>query len=571
MVVDLLLTHAQVYNTYLKRFISGEVAIKNDRIFYAGPELKNGITALHEESLNGKYVIPGLIDSHMHIQSSMMVPSTFSDAVLPHGVTTVISEPHEIANVFGLDGIKESVNASKSCFLDIYLAMPSSVPSTSHELETTGGDIDIPELKEMMTWPQTICLGEVMNVHDVIYKPDAKINKLVKYVMEERPAWPIEGHCPRVVDTELATFLYRGITSDHTEQKVESMKQRILQGMFIQLQKKSLAPDILEYIDENHLEDRMAFVTDDTMPDTLWNEGHLDQILRIAISMGYPVEKAIYNATYTPACRMRLFDRGALDPGKLADLVVLSDLKHFTIDEVYKKGKLISNTNSPHYTYPEKFYHSVHVDSLTAKDFQIPAPIENGSILCQGAQIQQHSTMTESCQLELPVKNGLIDWEHSPYGLACIIERHGMNQHKGFLLVDGNIMKEGAAASTYAHDHHNLLVLGQNPKDMASCANEIIRNQGGMATAKEGKITSFVPLPIAGILSDSPIETLSKQVSQFVKEMRAMGYTHDNIIMSMTTLGLPVSPAIKLTDKGIIDVKQQNLIPLIISIPELEK
>lgn len=565
MLVNLLLTHAQVYNTYLKQFIPGVIAIKNDRIFYAGPALKEGITAERVESVDGKYIIPGLIDSHMHIQSSMMVPGTFSDAVLPHGVTTVISEPHEIANVFGLEGIKESVKASDNCLLDIFLAMPSSVPSTSQDLETTGGDIDVPELKEMMTWPKTICLGEVMNVHDVIYKPDAKINKLVQYVMKEKPTWPIEGHCPRVVDSELATFLYRGITSDHTEQHVESMKQRILQGMFIQLQKKSLAVDILKYIDENHLEDRMAFVTDDTMPDTLWKEGHLDQILRIAISMGYPVEKAIYNATYTPACRMRLFDRGALDPGKLADLVVLSDLEHFTIDKVYKKGNLIASTTSPKYTYPEKFYHSVRVDPLCSKNFQIPAPIEEGTILCQGARIQEHSTMTESCQLELPVKNGFIDWEHTPYGLACVIERHGKNQHKGFLFVDGPIMKEGAAASTYAHDHHNLLVLGQNPKDMAACANEIISKQGGMATAKEGTITSFVSLPIAGILSDSPIEILSTEVSQFVKEMHNMGYTHDNIIMSMTTLGLPVSPAVKITDNGIIDVKEQKLIPLIIS------
>ena len=564
MQIDLLLTDAQVYNVYLKKFVPGIVAIKGDRIFYAGPAFTEQLHAKTRKSLQGKYVIPGLIDSHMHIQSSMMVPTTFSDAVLPHGVTTVISEPHEIANVFGIEGIRHSMKAAKTCALDIFLAMPSSVPSTSPLLETTGGEIGIPELQEMMTWKDTLCLGEVMNVHDVIYKPESKINQLVDYVKKERPWWPIEGHCPKVVGEELATFLYRGITSDHTEQHIPSMKERLLEGMFIQLQKKSLSPNILSYIHENHLEDRMAFVTDDTMPHTLLQEGHLDQVLRIAISMGYPVEKAIYNATYTPACRMRLFDRGALDPGKLADLVILKDLSHFTIEEVYKKGKPVKAEKTPSYSYPKEFYQSVHVSPLSSHDFKIKAPIEEGTVLCQGATIQKHSTMTLPGTFQLPVHQGYIDWTHSPYGLAAVIERHGKNHHKGFLFVDGHLMKEGAAASTYAHDHHNLLVLGQNPKDMAESANAVIAMQGGMATAKDGHVTSKVPLPIGGILSEAPISVLGKQILSFVEEMKSMGYDHDNIIMSMTTLGLPVSPAIKLTDQGIVDVKRQQLIPLVI-------
>ena len=563
MKIDLLFTDALLYNVYLTQFLPGVLAVKDGRIVYAGRELPDAFEQQKTISIPGKYIIPGLIDSHMHIQSSMMVPQTFSDAVLPHGVTTVISEPHEIANVFGLEGIKESMKAAKDCLLDIFLAMPSSVPSTRPSMETTGGEIGIPEIKEMMTWPETICLGEVMNVHDVIYEEHSKINQLVAYVKEHRPQWPIEGHCPRVVDLELATFLSKGITSDHTEQQPQSMRQRLLNGMFIQLQKKSLSRDILDMINRNHLEDRMAFVTDDTMANTLLHKGHLDEILRFAIAMGYPADKAIYNATYTPACRMRLFDRGALDPGKLADFIILDDVETFKIKAVYKKGKLVSGAKSPRYSYPSHFYNSVHITPVCSTDFEIYVPKDKGTILCQAAKIQSHSTMTLSEQIEIPVIHGQLDWSHSPYGLACVIERHGKDHSKGYLFLDGPIMKQGAIATTYAHDHHNLLVLGQNPEDMAVAANEVISHQGGICVVAQGKIQAFVPLPVAGILSEEPIDVLGNQVQNLVTALQKLGYTHDNPIMSITTLGLPVSPAIKLTNKGIVDVKEQKLIPLI--------
>lgn len=562
--VDLLLTGGQVFNVYLKQFIPAALAVQNDHIVYIGNDI-DGVTAKERRDISGKYIIPGLIDSHMHIQSSMMAPHSFSDAVLPHGVTTVISEPHEIANVFGLRGIEESMKAAGSCTLDIRLAMPSSVPSTRPELETTGGEIGVPEIKTMLTWPGTICLGEVMNMHDVIYEPHCKVNQIIDTMHEKAPLLPIEGHCPRITGWELAAAVSRGVTSDHTEQQMESMRQRLAAGVFVQLQKKSLHPDLLAYIDENRLEDRMALVTDDTMPDALLTRGQLDEIIRIAVSMGYPVEKAIYCATYSPAQRMRLFDRGALDPGKLADLVILNDPATFSVDSVYKEGQRIEKAQDVHSSraYPEDFYQSVHLAPLTANDFRIPAPIANGTVTCPVALVQEHSTMTIPSEADIPVKDGYIDWESTPYALAAVFDRHSGSGRKGYMLVGGRAMTRGAAASTYAHDHHNLLVLGRNARDMANAANDVIQKQGGMSVSDQGTITGTISLPVAGILSEEPIETLGKEAAAFKSALTAIGYKQDNPIMSMTTLGLPVSPALKVTDRGIIDVKRMAIIPFV--------
>lgn len=565
MKADLLFVNGSVFNVYFKRFLPQCLAVKDRRILYCGPFEEGLFTADETIDAAGRYIIPGLIDSHMHIQSSMMVPETFSDAVLPHGVTTVISEPHEIANVFGMAGIDASLAAAGRCALDIFLAMPSSVPSTSSALETTGGEIGVPEIAEMMQNPRTICLGEVMNVHDVIDKPYCKVNQIIDYVRGHAPLMPLEGHCPRITGLPLAIFLGRGVTSDHTEQTMEGMRQRIAGGMFIQLQKKSLHPDLLAFIDTNRLEDRMALVTDDTMPDTLLMEGHLDQIVRLAISMGFPPEKAIYCATYSPAQRMRLFDRGALDPGKWADLVLLDDLRSFHICGVYKKGKALTRESHPSASYPAAFYESVHVPTQKPSDFEMAAPFEEGTITCRAALVQEHSTMTLPSEVTLPVHEGRVAWEDSPYALAAVVERHGKGGGRGFLLVGGNVLRSGAAASTYAHDHHNLLILGQNAKDMARAANEVIAMGGGMAAVQDEKLLGAIRLPVAGILSEAPIEELGQEAASFKKALVTLGYKQDNPIMSMTTLGLPVSPALKVTDKGIINVKRQEIVPFFVN------
>lgn len=240
MKTDLLLKNGRVFNAYLKKFILADTAVKDGKFFYTGPVGEQEFEAAEVLNLQGMYVIPGLIDCHMHIESSMMIPSLFSDAVIPNGVTTVIAEPHEIANVFGMRGIRAMIGDASQCLLDIKIAVPSSVPSTNAGLETTGGEIGIPELAELLQDPSVVCLGEVMNYVDVIRDPDCKSNRIIRYVKKHRPLYPIEGHCPRIAGADLAQFVYSGVDSDHTEQTLEGMKERIADGVFIQLQEKSL-------------------------------------------------------------------------------------------------------------------------------------------------------------------------------------------------------------------------------------------------------------------------------------------------------------------------------------------
>lgn len=576
MKVDLLLKHGRVFNAFLKRFLKADIAVKEGKIFFAGDTEGLPLEAREVRDVQGMTVIPGLIDSHMHIQSSMMIPRFFSKAVIPRGVTTVVSEPHEIANVFGLEGIQAAAADIQNGDLDICIAIPSCVPSTSETLETTGGVIGIPEVDAMMDMDHVICLGEVMDYVDVIKHPRGRTNKIIQRVREKRPWWPIEGHCPRISGLDLASFVYAGVDSDHTEQALDTMKERLADGVFVQLQEKSLHPELLAYIDRNGLEDRAALVTDDTMPDALWHRGHLDYIVRKAMEMGYPPEKAVYDATYTPACRMRLFDRGAVAPGKKADLVVLRDVKTFDVDSVYKDGRQVFPAEAERVQetsvsdlFPSSFRHSVHVPELSADDFKIAAPCKEGTVLCQAALVQENSTITVPAEVKMPVHDGWIDWESSSFCLAAVIERHGKNGGRGFLFVGGTVMQQGAAATTYAHDHHNLLVLGKNRADMAAAARQVCQMEGGYSVFLDGCCLGKAALPVAGILSDQPVEIIGAAVESVRKGLEKIGYRHMNPIMSVSTLGLPVSPAVKVTDKGIVDVRSQTLMPLVIRTKKL--
>ena len=315
----------------------------------------------------------------------------------------------------------------------------------------------------------------------------------------------------------------------------------------------------------------MAFVTDDTMPDALLQRGHLNYIVKTAMALGYPPEKAIYDATFTPAQRMRLFDRGAIAPGKIADFLIIRDIRSMDISEVWKNGCRAwprENSDSAKPNFPEKFRKSVHVPVLSESDFRIPAPIRQGKVLCRTAIVKEDTTATEEGSAWMPVRNGYVAWEDTPYCLTAVIERHGKNGGRGFLFTGGTVMRKGAAASTYAHDHHNLLVIGRSGKDMAAAANSVIGIQGGYSVCCDGQIIGQVRLPIAGILSDRPVEELGREVETVREGLWSIGFRNQNTIMSISTLGLPVSPAIKVTDKGIVDVQKQQLVPLFLDCKE---
>ena len=573
--IDILLTDGKIYNSYLKKFIPGNIAVSGDRFVYVGMD-ELPLTPRCTVDLAGQYVIPGLIDCHMHIESTMCAPRTFMNGAVRSGVTTLIAEPHEIANVYGLAGIRALMQSAQDGPVDVRIAIPSSVPSTNDALETAGAAIESDDVEALMHMEQVICLGEVMDCRAVLSDVHGKTNRLIRQIRCGRPDFSIEGHCPRFVGWELAELLYRGICSDHTDQSLDGLAQRAANGMFIQLQEKTLKKEFLDYLMEHRLAGRFALVTDDTMPDDFMRRGQLDHLVRRSMALGLPPEEAIYAATYAPAQHMGLREKGAIAPGRIADFAVLSDLRAFAVAQVWRAGRQVyvrgaEQEEAPRDTsFPPHFYRSVHLTPRTAEDFVLRAPIAEGTVICRILEVQEHTTFVREERAELAVHGGVIDWENSPYNLACVFERHGKNCGCGMALVGGAAFTHGAAATTYAHDSHNLLVLGQTAADMTAAANAVIEMQGGIAVARDSSVTACAPLPIAGILSDRPLPVLAAEIADVRDALTENGYRHDNAIMSFATLALPVSPDVKLTDKGIVDVRRGKIVSLIVELRTAE-
>lgn len=560
MKVDLLIQNGWVYRTYRQCFEQADIAIVGERFYDISP------ASCYEAGLvvdaKGKYIIPGLIDIHMHIESSMTYPLEFSSAVLPHGVTAVVADPHEIANVFGLEGIKSFMEQETE--LDIFYGIPSSVPSTSPGLETSGGRIGEEEVMELLKDDRILCLGEVMNDTDLVSLEDTLIKRIVKLCQKQGRRLRIEGHCPALTGEELAAFIGSGVDADHTQQTKESVLEKTDMGMFLELQKKSLTPEVVETVVAHNLYENVALVTDDTMPDHL-TEGHLNQILRLAVENGMPAEKAIYCGTFTPARRMGLHDRGMIAPGKLADLVILDNLTDFVPSKVYKNGKAYTPSfQVPKAAFPDHFYQSVKCRLALASDFNLNrCEIEDGTAIVNVMQIQNMGTKIVSVKREVPVKGGCLCWQEAGLCLAAVYERYGKTGDMAYGLLEHAFKLPGAVATTWSHDSHNLLVIGNSVKDMVLAQNQVVHMQGGYVAARNGKVTAAASLPVGGILSDGSISKLSKELGAVRQEIEAMGYENSNVIMSISTLTLLVSPELKLSDKGLFDVKTKKKVPLV--------
>lgn len=591
MKVDFVVKDAWVFMTYRQCFEKRDVAVAGEKIYAVSPAICYPDVTMIDGS--GMYMIPGLVDIHMHIESSMTYPAEFSRITLPYGVTTVVADAHEIANVFGLDGIQWFMGQETK--LDIFYAIPSSVPATNDSLETSGAGIGEAQVRELARDGRVLCLGEVMNFKDLTSDGDTLIKRLVGICRgrDIRDSIRIEGHCPKISGEDLCRFIYEGVDADHTQQTPESVLEKTDMGMFMELQHKSLTPEVVDTVCRHGLYENVALITDDTMPDQLL-KGQLNQIVGHAVKNGMPVEKAIYCATFTPARRMHLDDRGMIGPGKLADFVLLRDLERFQPAAVFKRGELVygerwgagygahmageadaagevdisvGNAGKPagkrDASIPEAFYHSVNCNRAMAEDFLLKTDKPCSRVKVNVMKIQTHGTFTSRVVRELDVKDGVICWKAAGLSLAVMFERYGKNGNISFGLAEGALKKPGAIATTWSHDSHNLLVLGTCEQDMAAAQNRIIELQGGYAAAEHGIVTAEARLPVGGILYDGPVEELASDLGRVRQVMRNLGYENNNEIMSMSTLGLPVSPELKLTDYGLLDVRTQEPVPLI--------
>lgn len=553
--IDLLIINASVFNSFLKTFEKQNVSVKDGKFYYISDEDLHYLNPKEVLDAQGKHLIPGLIDIHMHIESSMVPPASFSPTALSHGVTTVVADSHEIANVFGIAGITAFMGQETE--MDIFYAIPSSVPSTTMDRETTGGIIGVSEVRELLEHPKVIALGEAMNFKGITTEPDSLIRQILRETQVLKPFMPLEGHIPRVSGEDLAKFMFVGLTADHTHQSPDSILEKAKNGIFLEFQKKSITPENMTVINQYNLYEHMALITDDIMVDDFVT-GHLDANVRLAIAAGLPAEEAIYTATYTPARRMGFQDRGAIMTGYQADFILLDDVPSFKIASVYKNGKLVS-TAHPDMHFPASFYQSVQCRPLTEADLSFKV---EKAMTCNVIAIQEVGTFTEHVQRMIAEKNGFLDWENSGLALVVVMERYGKNGNIGYGFVENALSEKGAIATTWAHDHHNVMIMGTSIADILVAQHAVLEMQGGYVVSVDGAITASCPLPIGGILSDEPIPVLGKKISDVRREMQRLGYKNTNEIMSFSTLSLPVSPKLKITDFGMMDVHTHELIPL---------
>ncbi|MDR0879118.1 MAG: amidohydrolase family protein [Clostridioides sp.] len=581
MKIDLLLKNALVFNSYTKTFNSADVAVLDGKVLYVDKENKYEFESDEIVDCEGKHLIPGLVDIHMHIESSMTTPEFFCDKVASYGITTVVAEPHEITNVFGVHGVEEMIKAGKEAKIDVFMAIPSSVPSTSSELETTGGTVDFDAMVELSKCDGIVCVGEVMNYAQVIKEDNnLDITRFIKHIRKQDPQYIVEGHCPKLVDLDLAKFLYLGIDADHTEHNLEEIKQRYDMGMFVEIQDKMLKQEVLDYVIENNLYQHTSFVTDDTMADDFAFDGHLNKVVAGAIEKGFRLEDAVFCSTYTPSMRMNFRDRGTIAPGRLADMVLLESAEEMEVSKTFKNGKLIYEKgqeflSNASYKFPEEFYNSIKIDKVKKEDFEIKVDISGSdnsnsnsaknTVRCRVIEVNDGTINSNEVERDIPVVDGRLNWQDSDCLLIAVIERHGKNGNIGLGLVTGDILKEGAAATTYAHDHHNLIVTGKNLDDIVLACNTVIESQGGYVVCKDGEVMAQVRLPIAGILSDEPIDKLGRDIRHVREEMISLGYNHFNPILSLSMLGLVVNPELKISDMGLVRVKEGKVVDLIIS------
>lgn len=551
--ISLLIKNVQVFNTSTCCFHLKDVALVG-HVFYL-IEDRLDIKCQNIIDGQGRYMIPGFIDIHTHIESSMTYPQAFYEATLRQGTTTCVVDPHEIANVKGKQGVEVFLENAKD--LDIYFGIPSSVPSTDERLETTGGTISLNDVASLIHHPKMKCLGEVMNFVDM-QKENSQIREMIALCHKERPDFLIEGHCPKLSGDDLSYYLYCGVDADHTQQTPQSILEKTSKGMFLEIQGKSITKENIQTIVDHQLYDMVALVTDDTMPHHLVN-GHLNEIVKKAIACGMPFEKAIYCATYTPARRMHFQDRGMIAPGKLADFILMRNFNDFV---VYKHGQQYLGQSFGNPQFPQSYYESVHLAPLGVEDFQLPK-VKQSKVKVNVIEIFPQTTFTKRLVMELDVEDGQIAYQKAGLSLICVFERYGKNRQRAYGLVKGAFEKKAAVASTWAHDHHNLMVMGNNIEDMVHISRMVIEAGGGYGVVSQGK-TALAHLNVAGIISDQPLEVLAKEMQAVENLMRASQYHHLQPIMSFATLSLPASPEVKITDVGLIDVRTQTILPLII-------
>lgn len=544
---DLVLKNAKYLNVFSNEFLCGDIAVANGLI--AGVGKYDGKT---EIDVSGKLVLPGFIDAHIHLESSMVTPAEFAKAVVAHGTTTVITDPHEITNVMGIDGVEYMIQASQNLPIDVHFMMPSCVPAT--EIDESGAELDCKDIDLYLDNKKVLGLAEMMNYVGVI---NGDKNVLSKIVTSQAHHKKIDGHAPELSGNDLNAYIAAGVYSDHECSTFENALEKLRKGQFIMIIEGTAAHNLkaLMPLLTQQYYSRCMFATDDKHPSDLLYGGHIDYIVKQALKNGADPIVALKTATHHAARYFLLNNKGAIASGYLADIVVVNSLEDFNVETVFKRGKLVFDGEVKDFSAPtvdeelaEKCFDTFHLDSVTPSSFKVDGKL--GLIGLVGGELLTRNLGTAD----------KIDVENDILKIACI-ERHKGTNHIGVGYVKGYSLKSGAVATSVAHDSHNIITVGCNDDDIAVAVNAIKDSKGGIAVVENGKIKALLELPIAGLMSDEPLTTVNEKLENAKLSAYELGADKSiDPFMTLSFLSLPVIPSLRITTKGVFDAENWKML-----------
>lgn len=544
---DLVLKNAKYLNVFSNEFLCGDIAVANGLI--AGVGKYDGKT---EIDVSGKLVLPGFIDAHIHLESSMVTPAEFAKAVVAHGTTTVITDPHEITNVMGIDGVEYMIQASQNLPIDVHFMMPSCVPAT--EIDESGAELDCKDIDLYLDNKKVLGLAEMMNYVGVI---NGDKNVLSKIVTSQAHHKKIDGHAPELSGNDLNAYIAAGVYSDHECSTFENALEKLRKGQFIMIREGTAAHNLkaLMPLLTQQYYSRCMFATDDKHPSDLLYGGHIDYIVKQALKNGADPIVALKTATHHAARYFLLNNKGAIASGYLADIVVVNNLEDFNVETVFKCGKLVFDGEVKDFSAPtvdeklaEKCFDTFHLDSVTPSSFKVDGKL--GLIGLVGGELLTRNLGTAD----------KIDVENDILKIACI-ERHKGTNHIGVGYVKGYSLKSGAVATSVAHDSHNIITVGCNDDDIAVAVNAIKDSKGGIAVVENGKIKALLELPIAGLMSDEPLTTVNEKLENAKSSAYELGADKSiDPFMTLSFLSLPVIPSLRITTKGVFDAENWKML-----------
>jgi len=554
--VSLLLKDANIVDVFSGEIFRGNVAVYGDRIVGIGD-----YQADRTVDLDGKFLAPGFTDGHVHVESAMVTVPEYARAVVPNGTTAVVIDPHEIANVFGDEGIRYMIDSSKSVPLDVHVMVPSCVPATP--LETSGARLDADDVTAFLHYPEVLGLAEMMNFPGVLLRVPDVLEKI-----KAASGRVIDGHAPGLTGKDLAAYVSAGIRSDHECTTLDEAREKIRSGMTVMVREGTAAKNLatlLPLVNAGNVH-RFMFCTDDRHPADLLAEGHINFLIRKAVRLGLDPVLAVRMATLNPASYFGLRNAGAVAPGYKADIAVFDGFDSMNVSLVLKDGKIaaengvmVSPAKSRAVAAPAS---SVRIKSMTKGSLEIKS---GGKTRIRVIQLIPNQIVTRQAILDADIRNGMaVSDTVSDVLKIAVVERHKATGNIGLGFVRGFGMKKGALASSVAHDSHNIIAVGTGDADMFAAIQKIVDMGGGLAAVSDGAVVEALPLPVAGLMSQERLETVRDRIDALKKAARSLGCVLDDPFMHLSFLALPVIPELKLTDKGLVDVGKFDMVPLFV-------